>query len=314
MFTDRIEHVVPPRKGRRHALRLIRDILAFEPQGRGTDIAGATEYLEQDAHAQGDHLSRLRFPRRSDRAAAQAARAASRRRRGDGRGSERADAARHRARAIRRSGDGRDARRRHQQPRRCGIGYDTAVRRRERPARSICCAGWRSTRSPCGRTAASWSRCCDSSARARRGCSDDARVSDARLRLRRWPRCRSRSRRAPRPHSSTERSKRVRRQDRGRVASDSVQIGDPFRVTIGIRAPLGATIEFPRRARFDRRGPVARSGERAHERRHVGRRAVRRLSRGGVGRRQAGDPPRRHHRASSAARRGAFRSPARRSS
>ena len=45
MFTDRIEHVVPPRKGRRHALRLIRDILAFEPTGRGTDIAGATEYL-----------------------------------------------------------------------------------------------------------------------------------------------------------------------------------------------------------------------------------------------------------------------------
>jgi uncharacterized protein (DUF58 family) len=47
MFTDRIEHVVPPRKGRRHALRLIRDILAFEPQGRGTDIAAATEYLNK---------------------------------------------------------------------------------------------------------------------------------------------------------------------------------------------------------------------------------------------------------------------------
>lgn len=47
MFTDHIEHVVPPRKGRRHALRLIRDILAFEPRGRGTDIAGATEYLNK---------------------------------------------------------------------------------------------------------------------------------------------------------------------------------------------------------------------------------------------------------------------------
>ena len=47
MFTDRIEHVVPPRKGRRHALRLIRDILAFDPHGRGTDIAGATEYLNK---------------------------------------------------------------------------------------------------------------------------------------------------------------------------------------------------------------------------------------------------------------------------
>src|SRR5437868_15136403 len=47
MFTDRIEHVVPPRKGRRHALRLIRDILAFEPVSRGTDIGGATEYLNK---------------------------------------------------------------------------------------------------------------------------------------------------------------------------------------------------------------------------------------------------------------------------
>ncbi len=45
MFTERIEHVVPPRKGRRHALRLMRDLLAFEPTGRGTDIPAATDYL-----------------------------------------------------------------------------------------------------------------------------------------------------------------------------------------------------------------------------------------------------------------------------
>jgi uncharacterized protein (DUF58 family) len=44
IFTDRIEHVVPPRKGRRHVLRLIRDLLAFRPHGRGTDIAGALDY------------------------------------------------------------------------------------------------------------------------------------------------------------------------------------------------------------------------------------------------------------------------------
>lgn len=44
LFTDRIEHVVPPRKGRRHALRLMRDLLAFEPEGAGTDLAGALEY------------------------------------------------------------------------------------------------------------------------------------------------------------------------------------------------------------------------------------------------------------------------------
>ena len=47
LFTDKIELVVPPRKGRKHALRLMRDLLVFQPEGRGTDIAGATEYLNK---------------------------------------------------------------------------------------------------------------------------------------------------------------------------------------------------------------------------------------------------------------------------
>lgn len=47
LFTDRVELVVPPRKGRKHALRLIRDLLVFKPTGRGTDIAGATDYLNK---------------------------------------------------------------------------------------------------------------------------------------------------------------------------------------------------------------------------------------------------------------------------
>jgi len=45
LFTDHVEHVVPPRKGRRHALRLIRDLLVVDPAGSGTDIAGTTDYL-----------------------------------------------------------------------------------------------------------------------------------------------------------------------------------------------------------------------------------------------------------------------------
>jgi uncharacterized protein (DUF58 family) len=45
LFTDRIEHVVPPRKGRRHVLRIIRDLLAFEPVGRGTNIVAAIDYV-----------------------------------------------------------------------------------------------------------------------------------------------------------------------------------------------------------------------------------------------------------------------------
>ena len=44
IFSDRVEHVVPAKKGRRHVLRLIRDLLAFRPSGRGTDIAGALDY------------------------------------------------------------------------------------------------------------------------------------------------------------------------------------------------------------------------------------------------------------------------------
>ncbi len=45
IFTDRIEKFVPPKKGRAHVLRIIREILFFQPQGKGTDIAGALEYF-----------------------------------------------------------------------------------------------------------------------------------------------------------------------------------------------------------------------------------------------------------------------------
>jgi uncharacterized protein (DUF58 family) len=43
-FKSELASVVPPRKGRRHALRLMRDLLAFEPVGTGTDIAAAVDY------------------------------------------------------------------------------------------------------------------------------------------------------------------------------------------------------------------------------------------------------------------------------
>jgi len=49
-FTDRVEHVVVPRKGKRHALRIIRDLLAFEPVGTKTDLVPALEYLQQTLH------------------------------------------------------------------------------------------------------------------------------------------------------------------------------------------------------------------------------------------------------------------------
>ena len=45
IFSDRIERALPPRKGTHHVLRVIRDVLSCQPQGRGTDIAGALEHL-----------------------------------------------------------------------------------------------------------------------------------------------------------------------------------------------------------------------------------------------------------------------------
>lgn len=44
LFSDRVEHVVPPAKGRRHALRLIRDLLAFASKRRGTNLLQAIHY------------------------------------------------------------------------------------------------------------------------------------------------------------------------------------------------------------------------------------------------------------------------------
>lgn len=47
LFTDDVERFVPPRKGRRHALRLVSEILRFEPRSRRTDLGGALEHLRR---------------------------------------------------------------------------------------------------------------------------------------------------------------------------------------------------------------------------------------------------------------------------
>jgi uncharacterized protein (DUF58 family) len=46
-YTDRVEHVVPPRHGTRHAQRLLRDILFYQPTGRGTDLRAALDSLNR---------------------------------------------------------------------------------------------------------------------------------------------------------------------------------------------------------------------------------------------------------------------------
>ena len=45
-FTDRLEHHIAPAKGRRHVLRLISELLTFEPAGSGTDLGAALAELE----------------------------------------------------------------------------------------------------------------------------------------------------------------------------------------------------------------------------------------------------------------------------
>jgi uncharacterized protein (DUF58 family) len=49
LFSDRIELYVPPKKGRGHVWRVIREILTARPEGRGTDIAGGLAFLNNVA-------------------------------------------------------------------------------------------------------------------------------------------------------------------------------------------------------------------------------------------------------------------------
>ncbi len=50
LFTEETELFIPPRKGRRHILRLVRELLAFQPRHRGTDIPAALTFLNHTLH------------------------------------------------------------------------------------------------------------------------------------------------------------------------------------------------------------------------------------------------------------------------
>ena len=45
LFTDKIEKFVPPRKGNKHVLRIIREVLSFQPEGNATDIGSALKFM-----------------------------------------------------------------------------------------------------------------------------------------------------------------------------------------------------------------------------------------------------------------------------
>jgi uncharacterized protein (DUF58 family) len=47
LFSDHVELFIPPKKGRLHTLRLIREMLYFEPRGTGTNISAALDYLNK---------------------------------------------------------------------------------------------------------------------------------------------------------------------------------------------------------------------------------------------------------------------------
>ena len=47
LYTDEVEHYIPPKKGRRHILRVIRDILFFKPRGKGTNHKTVLDYLNR---------------------------------------------------------------------------------------------------------------------------------------------------------------------------------------------------------------------------------------------------------------------------
>ncbi|MGF1669474.1 MAG: DUF58 domain-containing protein, partial [Balneolaceae bacterium] len=50
LFTDKIEKVIPPKKGRVHVLRLIRELLTAEPEGSGTSISNTLSYVNRLLH------------------------------------------------------------------------------------------------------------------------------------------------------------------------------------------------------------------------------------------------------------------------
>ena len=45
LFSDRVEKFIPPQKGRKHILRIIRELLEYKPQSRGTDISESLRFL-----------------------------------------------------------------------------------------------------------------------------------------------------------------------------------------------------------------------------------------------------------------------------
>ena len=61
MFSDQVELFIPPKKGRSHILRIIRELLEFEPQSLKTNISIALEFLSGVLKKESDCFHALRF-------------------------------------------------------------------------------------------------------------------------------------------------------------------------------------------------------------------------------------------------------------
>ena len=63
LYTDHVEHVIPPRKGRRHSLRLIREILSFQPAQQRNQSSCSFGLFEPDSAKKNGRIFDLRFSR-----------------------------------------------------------------------------------------------------------------------------------------------------------------------------------------------------------------------------------------------------------
>ena len=56
IFTDHVEKYIPAKKGKRHVLRVIRELLNFDPTHGGTNVAGALEFLNKEGESAGSDI------------------------------------------------------------------------------------------------------------------------------------------------------------------------------------------------------------------------------------------------------------------
>ena len=148
----KIEKIVPPKKGQKHVMRVVREILGAEPERTGTDLQVALETLFARRAAAQRGLRGQRLLRRAATSARCRSRGAARRDPGHARRSARRGAARRRARELRGFRDRRDGAWSTPSSARVRAHYAQRDARAARDARSSCSEARRSTTASCAPT------------------------------------------------------------------------------------------------------------------------------------------------------------------